>query len=84
MNKLIIAAFVAIFSVGATTAVASGNLTSSLPPVSAQDILNQMACEDKDDGEKIKDRIDGKMVTCPAKLKNSNKGPGRGFKIKGK
>ncbi len=84
MNKLIIAAFVAMFSIGTTTAIASGNLTSTLPPVSAQDILNQMACADKDDGEKIKDRIDGKMVKCPAELKNSNKGPGRGFKIKGK
>lgn len=84
MNKLIIAAFVAMFSFGATTASASGNLTSTLPPVSAQDILNRMACADKEDGEKIKDRIDGKMVTCPAKLKNSDKGPGKGFKIKGK
>ena len=39
----------------------------------AQDILNKMACEGKKDGEKIKDRVDGEMVTCPAKIKNPKK-----------
>ena len=53
--------------------MASGNKESSLPYMSAEDILNKMACEGKKDGQKIKDRVDGEMVTCPAKIKNPKK-----------
>ena len=53
--------------------MASGNLESSLPFMSAQDILNKIACEGKKAGDKIKDRTDGEMVTCPAKIKNPKK-----------
>ncbi len=82
MNKFLIAIFASIFVFGSSVAFASGNLTSSLAPVSAQDILNQMACADQKKGEKIKDRTDGKMVTCPAELKNTHKGAA--FRIKTK
>ena len=74
MNKLVIAAFASVFLLGSSVTLASGNLESALPPVSAQDILNKMECEGKKAGEKIKDRTDGEMVTCPAKIKNPRKG----------
>ena len=73
MNKFVIAVSTAIFLLGSSFVMASGNKESSLPYMSAQDILNKMACEGKKDGEKIKDRIDGEMVTCPAKVKNPRK-----------
>lgn len=74
MNKFLIAAIGLVFVMGSSAAMASGNLESNLPPMSAQDILNKMACEGKKDGEKIKDRIDGEVVTCPAKIKQPNFG----------
>lgn len=74
MNKFLIAVFASVFLFGSSVTLASGNLESGLPPVSAQDILNKWACEGKKDGDKIKDRIDGEMVTCPAKIKNPRKG----------
>jgi len=73
MNKFLIAVAASVFLLGSSATMASGNLESSLPPMSAQDILNKMACEGKKAGEKIKDRIDGQMVTCPAKIKNPMK-----------
>ncbi|SFE25961.1 hypothetical protein [Nitrosomonas sp. Nm166] len=79
MNKFLIAVFTSVFLFGSSVTWASGNLESSLPPVSAQDILNKMACEGKKAGDKIKDRIDGEMVTCPAKIKNARiGGPAKG------
>ncbi len=75
MNKFLITVFFAsVFLLGSSVTFASGNKESALPPVSAQDILNRMACEGKKDGEKIKDRVDGEMVTCPAKIKNPRAG----------
>lgn len=74
MNKFVIAVFASVFLCGSSVTLASGNLESALPPVSAQDILNKMGCEGKKAGEKIKDRTDGEMVTCPAKIKNPRKG----------
>ena len=73
MNKLVIAAFASVFLFGSSVTMASGNLESALPFVSAQDILNKIACEGKKAGDKIKDRTDGEMVTCPAKIKNPKK-----------
>lgn len=69
MNKFLIAAIGLVFVMGSSATMASGNLESKLPPMAAQDILNKMACEGKKDGEKIKDRTDGEVVTCPAKIK---------------
>ncbi|MBP6058524.1 MAG: hypothetical protein KA524_08970 [Nitrosomonas sp.] len=74
MNKLVIAVFASVFLFGSSVTLASGNLESALPPVSAQDILNKMSCEGKKAGEKFKDRTDGEMLTCPAKIKNPRKG----------
>ncbi|MBP6367629.1 MAG: hypothetical protein KA343_10040 [Nitrosomonas sp.] len=73
MNKFLIAAFASVFLLGSSVTMASGNLESSLPFMSAQDILNKIACEGKKAGDKIKDRTDGEMVTCPAKIKNPKK-----------
>ena len=73
MNKFLIAAFASVFLLGSSVTMASGNLESALPFVSAQDILNKIACEGKKAGDKIKDRTDGEMVTCPAKIKNPKK-----------
>lgn len=79
MNKFLITVFSSIFLFGSSAIFASGNKESALPPVSAQDILNKIACEGKKAGEKIKDRTDGEMVTCPAKIKNPRTGgPGAG------
>lgn len=50
--------------------MASGNKESELPPMAAQDILNQMGCEGKKAGEKIKDRVDGETVTVRPKSNN--------------
>mgnify|MGYP000865981893 CR=1 FL=1 len=74
MSKFLIAAIGLVFLVGSSVTMASGNKESSLPPVSAQDILNKMSCEGKKDGEKIRDRTDGEMITCPAKIKQPNFG----------
>ena len=73
MNKFLIAAFASVFLFGSSVTMASGNLESALPFVSAQDILNKIACEGKKAGDKIEDRTDGEMVTCPAKSKNPRK-----------
>jgi len=37
----------------------------SLEDKSAQAILNEMACKDKDSGAQVKDATDGTMHTCP-------------------
>ncbi len=74
MNKLLIAVIGSVFLFGSSAVMASGNKESKLPPMAAQDILNQHACEGKKDGEKIRDRTDGEMVTCPAKIKQPNFG----------
>lgn len=74
MNKLVIAVIGSIFLLGSAAVMASGNKESKMPPMSAQDILNKMSCEGRKDGEKIRDRTDGEMVTCPAKIKQPNFG----------
>ena len=74
MNKILLTVTASVFLLGSTATFASGNKESALPPVSAQDLLNKIACEGKKAGEKIKDRTDGEMVTCPAKIKNPRTG----------
>lgn len=74
MSKFLIAAIGLVFLLGSSATMASGNKESSMPPMAAQDILNKMQCDNKKAGEKIKDRIDGEMVTCPAKIKHPNFG----------
>ena len=70
MKKIIVATVASVFLLGSTATFASGNLESLLPFMAAQDILNKMGCEGKKAGDKIKDRTDGEMITCPAKMKN--------------
>ncbi|MBS0299465.1 MAG: hypothetical protein JSR32_05980 [Proteobacteria bacterium] len=74
MNKYLIAAIGLVFLMGSSVTMASGNKESKMPPMAAQDILNKMSCEGKKDGEKIRDRTDGEMITCPAKIKQPNFG----------
>ncbi|CAE6499185.1 MAG TPA: hypothetical protein PKJ85_02710 [Nitrosomonas nitrosa] len=69
MNKLIISLFVSILAIGSTSTFASGNASSSLTPIRAQDILNMMACKDKKPEEQIKDRTDGTKVKCADVMK---------------
>jgi len=74
MSKYLIAALGLVFLMGSSVTMASGNKESKMPPMAAQDILNKMSCEGKKDGEKIRDRTDGVMITCPAKIKQPNFG----------
>lgn len=74
MSKYLIAALGLVFLMGSSMTMASGNKESKMPPMAAQDILNKMSCEGKKDGEKIRDRTDGEMITCPAKIKQPNFG----------
>ncbi|BBL35352.1 hypothetical protein Nstercoris_01615 [Nitrosomonas stercoris] len=65
MNKVIIAAFVSVFALGSTSTFASGNLESSLVPISAKDLLSYMDCQDKKPTDLVKSRTDvenGKIV----------------------
>ncbi len=74
MSKYLIAVLGLAFLMGSSVTMASGNKESKMPPMAAQDILNKMSCEGKKDGEKIRDRTDGEMITCPAKIKQPNFG----------
>lgn len=65
MKKIAIAAFASMFIFGSTTTMASGNLESSLTPVSAENVLNWMNCRDKDPNATVKSRTktaNGKIV----------------------
>ncbi len=73
MSKFLIAACTAMFVFSSAGVMASGNLSSSAEPMTAQEILNKMACADKKPSDKIKDRIDGKMVTCKDTVKSGDK-----------
>jgi len=65
MNKIIVAAFVSVFLLGSTAAIASGNTESSLAPIAAKDMLNYLSCKDKKPTDIVKSRTDvenGKIV----------------------
>jgi len=73
MNKLLLtAAAVAVLMINAP-AMANDNLDidkmstaeRALTDKSAQSILNEMDCKDKESGDKIKDSTDGTTHTCP-------------------
>ena len=65
MNKLMIAATVALFMVNTTVSYGESTAEMALKQKSAQLILNEMACKDKDSGDQVKDSTDGTMHTCP-------------------
>jgi len=76
MNKLLLTAVaVAVFMIN-SPAMAGDNADlqdldkmstaeRALQDKSAQSILNEMDCKDKDSGDQIKDSTDGTMHTCP-------------------
>jgi len=67
MNKIIVAAFVSVFLLGSTAAVASGNTESTLKPIAAKHMLNYLSCKDKKPTDIVKSRTDvenGKIVTA--------------------
>lgn len=74
MKKIIISAFISALILGSSTAFASGNESSGLTPIRAQDILNIMACKDKKPEEQIKDRTDGTKVKCSEVMKKAASG----------
>lgn len=80
MNKLLLtAAAVAVFMINSPAMAGdSGDSASDLLDIdkkstaeralegkTAQAILNEMACKDKDSGDQVKDSTDGTMHTCP-------------------
>lgn len=76
MNKLLLAAAaVAVFMIN-SPAMAEDNddlldidkkstAERALEGKTAQAILNEMACKDKDSGDQVKDSTDGTTHTCP-------------------
>jgi len=73
MKKMVLAAVAAMFVFGSTTTMASGNLESSLTPISAENVLNWMNCRDKDEGDSVKSRTkvkNGKVVVVKCSAAN--------------
>jgi hypothetical protein len=73
MRKFVIAAVAAIFVFGSTTTMASGNLESSLTPISAENVLNWMNCRDKEPNDSVKSMTkvkDGKIVMVKCSVAN--------------
>lgn len=75
MNKLLLAAAAVAVLMINTPAMAGDNELLDLDKKStaeralegktAQAILNEMACKDKDSGDQVKDSTDGTTHTCP-------------------
>jgi len=62
-----------MFVFGSTSTMASGNLESSLTPISAENVLNWMNCRDKDPNDSVKSRTktkDGKIVVIKCSAAN--------------
>lgn len=73
MKKFVTAAIAAMFVLGSTTTMASGNLESSLTPISAENVLNWMNCRDKDPNDSVKSMTktkDGKIVVVKCSVAN--------------
>jgi len=73
MRKFVIAAVAAMFVFGSTTTMASGNLESSLTPISAENVLNWMNCRDKEPNDSVKSMTkvkDGKVVVVKCSVAN--------------
>lgn len=69
MKKIVIAAFTSMFIFGSMATMASGNLESSLTPISAENISNWMSCQDKKPSDTVKSAtkvVNGKIprVKC--------------------
>ena len=73
MKKFVMTAIAAMFVFGSTSTMASGNLESSLTPISAENVLNWMNCRDKDPNDSVKSRTktkDGKIVVIKCSAAN--------------
>ncbi len=73
MKKFVMTAIAAMFVFGSTTTMASGNLESSLTPISAEDILNWMNCREKEPNDSVKSMSktkDGKVVVVKCATAN--------------
>lgn len=73
MKKFVMAAVAAMFVFGSTTTMASGNLESSLTPISAENVLNWMNCRDKKPEDSVKSRTkvqNGKVVVVKCSAAN--------------
>lgn len=71
MNKLLLAAAVALFMINSTAigeefegSEGASIAEATLKGKQAQEILNEMACRDKEPGDQVKDQTDGSMHTC--------------------
>jgi len=65
MKKCLFAALTTMFIFGSTATMASGNLESSLTPISAENVSNWMSCRDKKPSDTVKSatRVEnGKIV----------------------
>ncbi|GJL71817.1 MAG: hypothetical protein NMNS01_10160 [Nitrosomonas sp.] len=65
MKRVVLAALTSAFIFGSAATMASGNLESSLTPISAENISNWMSCQDKKPGDTVKSatRVEnGKIV----------------------
>ena len=74
MKKFVMATIAAMFVLGSATTMASGNLESSLTPISAENILNWMNCREKEPNDSVKSMTrtkDGKIVVV--KCSDANK-----------
>ncbi|MBX3630435.1 MAG: hypothetical protein KF908_11115 [Nitrosomonas sp.] len=74
MKKFVMTAVAAMFVLGSTTTMASGNLESSLTPISAENVLNWMNCREKEPTDSVKSMTkvkDGKIVVV--KCSDANK-----------
>ena len=75
MKKLLTAATANLFIFSSTFALAgepsdadksdADKAAAPVKPMSAQEILNRMACKDKKPGTEVKDQTSGKMIKCP-------------------
>ncbi len=73
MKKFVMTAVAAMFVLGSTTTMASGNLESSLTPISAEDVLNWMNCREKEPNDSVKSMTktkDGKIVVVKCSAAN--------------
>ena len=71
MNKLLLAAAVALFMINSPAigdefegSEGQSIAEATLKGKQAQEILNEMACKDKEPGDQVKDSTDGTMHTC--------------------
>jgi len=75
MNKLVFfITAMALFTINSFAISGSSGESTAEKAVNAeaaQEILNKMACKNKEPGEQAKDQTSGKMITCPVPENNN-------------